>query len=61
MTDYGDFLYSIGLVNSKTRDLFRARQKIIQQDIDNENWIAAFKVDAFSLTMFRKVLSTRIG
>jgi len=43
MTNYGDFLYSIGLVNAKTRDVFRARQKIIQQDIDNKNWIAAFK------------------
>jgi len=43
MTDYGDFLYSVGLANAKDRDVFRARQKIIQQDIDNKDWMAAFR------------------
>jgi len=42
MTKYGDFFFSIGLVDENTRDLFQEREGNLRQLIQDEEWDKAF-------------------
>jgi len=42
MTDYGTFLYGIGLLDATQRDEFMKRQAVIKKDIEQQKWMEAF-------------------
>ena len=52
MTDYGDFLYSVGLVDEVQRDQFRVKQQVIQSLIDHQLWTRAFQVRTATVILF---------
>jgi len=44
MSDYGRVLYEIGLIDDQQRDDFTAQQNQAKQDIDNGDFLAAFRI-----------------
>jgi hypothetical protein len=47
MTDYGNFLYGIGLVDEEDRDYFIKVSKMITDAISSKKWLQAFQVRNF--------------
>ena len=44
MTDYGDFLFGIGLIDEDDRDYFAKVAKLQQDYIKQQKWFQAFQV-----------------
>jgi len=44
MTDYGTFLYGVGLIDEEDRDYFTNVSKLISDAISNKKWLQAFQV-----------------
>ena len=44
MTNYGDFLLSIGLIDEVDRGYFKSIQAILEQFIKQQKWVEAFRV-----------------
>jgi len=44
MTDYGTFLYGVGLIDEEERDYFTNVSKLISDAISNKKWLQAFQV-----------------
>ena len=44
MTDYGDFLYGVGLIDEVDRTYFKKVSNIMVSDIKAKKWVQAFQV-----------------
>ena len=47
MTDYGDFLYQVGLIDEKDRDYFKSQGDLVVNLIKEKKWHKAFEVSNF--------------
>jgi hypothetical protein len=44
MTNYGDLLFNIGLIDERDRDYFKKVAKLQVQAINSKKWMTAFQV-----------------
>jgi len=57
MTDYGDFLFGIGLIDEDDRDYFSKVAKLQVDYIKQQKWFQAFQVSISPITTFNVVFS----
>jgi len=55
MTDYGDFLFGIGLIDEDDRDYFSKVAKLQVDYIKQQKWFQAFQVSISPITTFNVV------
>ena len=59
MTNYGDFLFNIGLIDEMDRDYFKKISKIQVDLINKKQWVKAFQVIKIASSLHSLIASSR--